>query len=76
MTIISDGAMLKIGRDFVEAVTATPVSRGEVAVQHGRVLLWQSTTGMAASEHILREAAAREGRSIVYFMSQSARVAR
>ena len=71
-TIIKEGRTLKVGRDFVDAVTGAAQSHGELMTTlNTSPMPWQSTLPIADTEHVLRVAAKEDGARITYFRSQS-----
>ena len=72
-TILKQDKGLKIGNDFVDAVTNNKLlSHGEIAVTHSnKRILWESTLPITDSEKILRQAAKEEGRRVIFFSSQA-----
>lgn len=62
---------IRIGADFVDAMTGTYKSHGALKTNRGIERKWQSTYPIAESEKALREAAKQDGSAITYFMSQA-----
>ena len=71
MTILkTKDNIYQIGNDFGDAVTGKLVCHGELEASHGERRHWVSTLPIAETEHGLRLAAQKEGKTITYFMSQ------
>ena len=75
--VTREGKSLKIGTDFVDAVTGKEKSHGSIELKRGPKGVpmrydWKSTQDIAASEHLLRALALREGVRVTNFQSQAA----
>lgn len=71
ITITRSGDILKIGKDFVDAVSGTLQAQGKIIVGvGGKELTWVSTVNCALSEKVLRQAVEAEGKRITFFQSQ------
>lgn len=73
--VVSKGT-IQVGRDFVEAVTGTMRSSGNIELRRGTsgeplIYVWVSTLDIAATEHVLRECAEREKLHVAAFKSQA-----
>jgi len=70
-TLAFGGDKLSIGRDFVDAVTGKPQSKGEIKSNHGPLRQWTSTFNITDTEHILRTSVRSEGARVTFFRSQA-----
>jgi hypothetical protein len=69
--ITRSGDILKVGKDFANAVSGQLKAHGQMKVGIGeKVLTWVSTMNCIESESLLREAVRQEGKCITYFESQ------
>ena len=68
-TICKQGEILKIGRNFADAVSGKLTCVGDVSVG-SKSYSWVSTLDCMSSEHVLRLSATKEGKSITYLRSQ------
>ena len=69
-TICKQGEILKIGRDFADAVSGKLTCVGDVSVG-SKSYSYVSTLDCMSSEHILRLSATKEGKSVTYLRSQA-----
>lgn len=70
-TIIRSGDILKIGKDFVDAVSGKLQAQGRIRVGvSGKDLTWVSTMNCIDSETLLRKSVKDEGGRVTYFESQ------
>lgn len=70
-TITRSGDILKIGKNFVDAVSGKLQAQGRVRVGiSGKDLTWVSTMNCVDSETLLRKAVKDEGGRVTYFESQ------
>jgi hypothetical protein len=71
-TIIKDGMTLKVGRDFVDAVTMdAPASHGRIQVNGKSMFDWVSSLAIVDAERILRKAASEDHARVTLFVSQA-----
>lgn len=75
-TLVVSKGTIQVGRDFVEAVTGTMRSHGNIELRRGptgepMIYVWVSTLDIADTERVLRECAAREKLHVASFQSQS-----
>ena len=71
--IVKDGMNLKVGKDFVDAVTLkVPASRGELQINNKARFNWESSLPIDVTESVLRQAAREDGVKITLFISQAA----
>jgi hypothetical protein len=71
MTITKQGNELRIGRDFVAAVTGPYKSHGEVQIHGMNPMRFLSTLGCSDSSDALIRATRKEGARIMNLMTQS-----
>ena len=71
MTITKHDKMLKVGKDFVDAVSGKIACLGECEIDNAKRFSWCSTFPIAQTEHALREAAKSEGKRVTLFISQA-----
>lgn len=70
-TITRSGDILKIGKNFVDAVSGKLQAQGRIRVGiNGKDLTWVSTINCIDSETLLRKSVKDEGKHITYFESQ------
>lgn len=70
-TVCRHGDILKVGNNFVDAVTGRLRAQGKITMRGGMPLTWVSTLPIAETERILRRSAQLEARTVTYFESQS-----
>lgn len=68
-TITRSGDILKVGKDFVDAVSGKLHAQGKVRIGE-KNLTWVSTMNCVESETLIRKAIKDEGKIISYFESQ------
>ncbi len=72
MTLVMGDDGLQVGTDFVDAVTQRQsASHGEMQLDGGKRLKWQSTQPIAETERAIRCAVGKEGRRLILFISQA-----
>jgi hypothetical protein len=71
--IASDLDNLRVGRDFIDAVTGAKRSHGTATIA-GKVWPWESTLDQETTYKALRASAKREGARFGTFISQAAEV--
>lgn len=71
MFITKSETTLRIGKDFIDAVTGNTQSHGEIEVNGNKRYDWRSTLPISETEHALRLAAKQECVKITLFISQA-----
>ncbi len=71
MTITKHENELRIGKDFVDAVSGKPASHGSIELNGSIRYNWLSTFSVSDSERALRRAARRENKKVTLFISQA-----
>ena len=71
-TVCMQGDILKVGTDFVDAVSGTLQAQGALrtSARQNVTIAWVSTLDCVASERAIRRAVQMAGRTVTYFESQ------